>query len=54
MDGIVKVRGKRCIHDSYTRGSSLIVDGSKVTVYCKQHAEEGTVDVYGTPYFPAR
>ncbi|CAN0479868.1 unnamed protein product, partial [Scytosiphon promiscuus] len=36
---------KRCLHDSCAKGPSFNVEGSKMAAYCKQHADQGMVNV---------
>ncbi|CAN0592613.1 unnamed protein product [Laminaria digitata] len=42
---MVNVRSRRCLHDSCEKLPTFGVIGSKKAVYCKQHAEDGKVDV---------
>ena len=39
------VVGKRCLHDSCTKVPSFNAKGSGGGLYCKNHAQEGMVDV---------
>ncbi|CAN0219773.1 unnamed protein product [Laminaria digitata] len=42
---MVGIHNKRCLHSSCAKGSSFNFEGSKRGAYCKQHAEDGMVDV---------
>ena len=42
---MVHVPARRCSHDSCTKRPSFNVEGSKTAVYCKQHAEDGMVNI---------
>ena len=48
---MVDVSSKRCAHATCTRRPSFNVLGSKISVYCKQHAQDGMVDVGTWPFF---
>ncbi|CAN0441221.1 unnamed protein product [Laminaria digitata] len=43
---MVDVCSKRCFNDSCTRHPSFNVEGSKTSAYCKQHADDGMLNVY--------
>ena len=42
---MVNVRGKRCAHATCMKWPSFNVEGSKTPAYCKEHADDGMVNV---------
>lgn len=46
-EGMVKVKDKRCAHESCSKRPAFGAEGSKVRVYCRQHTAEGMVNVKG-------
>lgn len=47
---MVNVCSRRCAHDSCAKRASYRGEGSKIPVYCQQHAEHGMVDVRTRPH----
>ena len=43
---MVDVLGKRCLYRFCTKGPSFNLEGIKSSVYCKQHALGGMINVY--------
>lgn len=42
---MVIVNGRRCLHDSCMKRPVFNIEGSKTASYCRQHAEDGMVNV---------
>ena len=45
---VLRIVCQRCLRDSCMKSPSFNFEGSKVPVYCKQHAEDGRVNVHNT------
>lgn len=45
MEGLVVVRSRRYLHNSFTMHWSFNVEGSNKVAYCKQHTDDGMVNV---------
>ncbi|CAM9987660.1 unnamed protein product, partial [Laminaria digitata] len=41
----IRATSRRCSHDSCPRRPSFNFKGSKSAMYCKEHAEDGMVDI---------
>ena len=49
-DGMVNVRSLHCSHATFTKPPTFNIVGSKTMVYCRQHSENGMVEVNSEPY----